>query len=266
LAKATGREEPAALARKTADNAIRRLQAPHDRIPHRPYPVPRGTRVHGLPMIFSLVLWELGQLLDERRYRQAALAMSEDVVSNFYRPDRDMLLERVASDNSEYPAPEGTTIVPGHVIEGMWFRIHIARDMKHHQQIAQACRLIRRHAELGWDNDFGGLFHAIDADGRADAAWPFPDCKIWWTHTEALYALLLAYECTGEPWCLEWYGRVHEYSFRVFPVEGHGEWTQRLDRRGRSISDTVCLPVKDPFHLPRALIYCIEVLDRLIRH
>jgi len=46
-------------------------------------------------------------------------------------------------------------------------------------------------------------------------------------------------------------------------VAQHGEWTQRLDRQGRPFSETVALPVKDPFHLPRALIYCVNALQRL---
>ena len=90
------------------------------------------------------------------------------------------------------------------------------------------------------------------------------DTKLWWPHTEALYALLLAYEQTGDREFLDWYDRIHEYSFRHYPVTEHGEWTQNLDREGKPIEDIVCLPVKDPFHLPRALIYCLEVLDRLI--
>jgi len=74
---------------------------------------------------------------------------------------------------------------------------------------------------------------------------------------------LLAYEISGEAWCLDWFERVHNYAFGHYPVPGHGEWTQKLDRRGDKFTDTVALPVKDPFHLPRALIYCIEVLERL---
>ena len=54
--------------------------------------------------------------------------MSDDIFDNFVRPDRDLLLERIAADNSEYPPPLGTAVVPGHVIEDMWFQIHIARD------------------------------------------------------------------------------------------------------------------------------------------
>jgi N-acylglucosamine 2-epimerase len=62
---------------------------------------------------------------------------------------------------------------------------------------------------------------------------------------------------------LTWHERIREWSFAHYPVAGHGEWRQKLDRRGREIQQTLVLPVKDPFHLPRALLYCCEILDRL---
>lgn len=263
LFRATGDQRYRDWACKTADRALCRLRVPHDQIPHFPYPVPPGARVHGLPMIFSLVMWELGQTIDEASYREVALAMTEDVFQNFYRFDRDLLLERVANDNREYPPPFGTTVVPGHVIECMWFQIHIARDCGNQAAISECCRLIRRHLELGWDNDYGGIRHAIDADGRTEAGWPFPDAKLWWPHVEALYACLLAFEHTQDENFLDWYQKVHDYSFAHFPTS-YGEWTQKLDRFGHPFEGTPSLPVKDPFHLPRALIYCLEVLDRLV--
>ena len=124
--------------------------------------------------------------------------------------------------------------------------------------------MIKRHIELGWDKVHGGLFLAVDANGAEEVGWNHHDTKIWWPHTEALYALLLAYEQTHDQEFLDWYHRVHEYSFRFFPLPEHGEWTQKLDSKGNPIEDTVALPVKDPFHLPRALIYCLEVLDTLV--
>lgn len=264
LAKATGWDEPIRLARQTADNVLVRLQWPHDRIPHEPYPIPRGARVHGIPMMFSLVLWELGQLLDEPRYRKAATEMSDDIFEHFYRPDRDLILERIAEDGSEYPAPLGAAVVPGHVIEDSWFQIHLARDRGDSERVQEACRLLKRHVAFGWDDVYGGLLMALDADGREEVGWNFPDTKIWWPHTEALYSLLLAFEQTRDTEFLDWYSKVHDYSFSHFPVAEHGEWTQNLDRQGKPITDTICLPVKDPFHLPRALIYCLDVLERLM--
>ena len=259
---ATGEQRWLDLARQTADSVLERIRLPHDRIPHFPYPVPPGARVHGIPMIFSLLLWELGEAADCGTYREAAVALSDEIFDTFYRPDRDMLLERIAADGSEYPPLAGTAVIPGHVVEDMWFQIHMARDRGDRARIDQAVRLIRRHMELGWDDEFGGILLAVDADGRDEVGWTFADTKIWWPHTEALYGLLLAYEHCREDWCLEWYRRVHEYSFAHYPVKEHGEWTQKLARDGSPITDVVALPVKDPFHLPRALIYCVEVLSR----
>jgi N-acylglucosamine 2-epimerase len=264
LARATGEAAVVDLACKTADAALRRLAVPHDQIPLFPYPAPPGARVHGVPMLFSLCFWELGQLVDDPRYRDAAAAMFNDIFAHFYRQDRKMLVERIAEDNSEYPPPLGTAVNPGHVIEDMWFQMHIARDRKDSPRMDLACELILRHLELGWDETYGGLFLAVDADGRADVGWPFADAKLWWPHTEALYATLLAYEYTRDPRFMDWYWRIHNYSFRHYPVPQYGEWTQKLDRRGNPLAATVALPVKDPFHLPRALLYCLEVLERLM--
>ncbi len=84
-------------------------------------------------------------------------------------------------------------------------------------------------------------------------------------HTEALYALLLAYQVSRQDWCLEWFERVNGYAFRMFPVAGYGEWTQRLDRQGRRQVEVLAVPVKDPFHLARALINSIGVLEKLVQ-
>jgi len=255
-------DEPISRARKTADCMIERLKQPHDTLPHNPYPVPRGAKVHGIPMMFSFALWKLGRFLDDPRYLRAAQNQSDEIFNHFYRPDRDVLLERISDDNHEYPAPEGTTIVPGHVIEDMWFQIHIARHAGDTRRISEACRLVRRHLELGWDEEYGGIYLAIDADHRRDIAWDSADAKRWWPQGEALYALLLAWEHTEEPWCLAWYDKVHEYCFTHYPVPEHGEWYRNLTREGEPSSDVIVMPVKDPFHLPRNLIYSIDVLDR----
>ncbi len=263
LHKALGDDVSLQWARRTADSALRRLAEPHDTIPHFPYPVPEGARVHGLPMMFSLVFWELGEHVDDDHYRHAAVAMQDEIFDHFYQPQHDAIVERIAADGSAYSAPQGTAVNPGHVIEDMWFQIHIARDRGDHARIAEAVRLIRRHCELGWDQPFGGLRLAIDVAGHRDVAWAHADTKLWWPHTEAMYALLLAHEITGEPWCIEWYRRVHHYAFTRYPVKAHGEWRQRLDRYGYPFDDVVALPVKDPFHLPRAMILCIESLERM---
>jgi N-acylglucosamine 2-epimerase len=232
--------------------------------PAWPYPIKTGCIAHGISMIFSLAFHELAQVTGDAVVRAAADNHHHRVMNTFLRKDRELVLECLHRDGREYPPPDGSVVLPGHAIESMWFQIHVARDCDDQATITRAVQAIRRHLEIGWDAEHGGLFLAVDADGRPDVAWRFPDSKLWWPHTEALYATLLAYEYARQPWCLEWYQKVHEYSFSHYPVPVHGEWTQKLDRQGQPITEVVALPVKDPFHLPRALIYCIDVLERLL--
>ncbi|GMU21875.1 MAG: N-acylglucosamine 2-epimerase [Phycisphaerae bacterium] len=227
-----------------------------------PAPSP-SARAHGLSMMYSLVAHELAQATGAAEVRAAADHHHRLVMDTFLRVDRGLLLEWIDDQGNELPAPGGTAVLPGHAIESFWFQIHIARDKQDRRTIDRALQAIRRHLEIGWDEEFGGVFYAVDAERRPEVGWPFAEYKLWWVHSEILYATLLAHELCGEPWCLDWHERIRQYAFAHYPVPGHGEWTQRLDRQGRPVETVVALPVKDPFHLPRALIYCLEALERL---
>lgn len=259
-ARLTGSDEALELARETFERTGARLARPP--YPSAPYPIPEGVKAHGIAMIFSLAFFELALLTGDERIMAAAERQASDVMDLFRRPERKLIYEFVAEDGSLLDSPRGRAVVPGHAIESMWFMIHIYRHLGDAERVRQAVEAIEWHVALGWDDEHGGLMLARDAEG-GEPWWPFADSKLWWPHTEALYALLLAYEESGEPRYLDWFGRVDEYAFSRFPVPGHGEWTQKLTRDGRPFGDTVALPVKDPFHLPRALLYATLILERL---
>ena len=123
--------------------------------------------------------------------------------------------------------------------------------------------VIRWHLEKGWDSEFGGIRLACHTD-NGKAAWYMPDAKIWWPHTESLIALLKAYEITQTEWTLDWYWKVHNYTFSHFANRDHVELFHNLDYMGQPMEPYLkTLPVKDPFHLPRALVYSIIILKRL---
>jgi len=89
------------------------------------------------------------------------------------------------------------------------------------------------------------------------------DQKLWWVHLEALVALAMGYSLTGRQDCLDWYRRVHDYTWGHFPDPEHGEWYGYLNRRGE-----VLLPLKGGkwkgcFHLPRALHRCAQIFKKL---
>ncbi len=261
LARATSNQEVIDLAVQTFENVQSRLAFPGS-YQTAPFEIPQNGKAHAISMIFSLVFNELAHYLGDQSMIQASLLHANEVMDVYRRPVRELLYEFVNLDNTLIDSPQGRSVVPGHVIESMWFMIHIFSRSGDEVRIRQAIEAIRWHLEFGWDKEYGGILHARDAEGGAPW-WPFADAKLWWPHTETLYATLLAYEISGEDWCLEWFERVHSYAFRHYPVPVFGEWTQKLDRQGNKFADTVALPVKDPFHLPRALLYCIEVMQRL---
>ncbi len=260
FARATGSQEAITLALETYANVQRKLSCPGS-YPTAPLPIPAGAKAHGISMIFSLVFHALGCYLNDPAIINAGLEHANQVMTVYLHPEHKRLYEFAALDNSLLELPPGRVVNPGHAIESMWFMIHIYEQSHDAARIRQAIDAIKWHIELGWDEEFGGIVLARDAAG---SPWEkFPEAKIWWPHTEALYALLLAYLLSPEDWCLEWFQRVHDYAFAHFPVPQYGEWTQNLDRRGNKMKTTVALPVKDPFHLARALINSIDVLERL---
>ncbi|PTY00376.1 AGE family epimerase/isomerase [Opitutus sp. ER46] len=266
LHRATRDPEVRREACRTADTALRRLAQPYDTIPHFPYPIPPRAKPHGIPMLWSLALADLGHALKEEKYLNAAVRFSTEIFRDFYREDRDLFLEIIRSDGREFPAPLGTAVVPGHVIEDMWFQLHVgelARGGPGWERKPEILRLALRHLEAGWDAAYGGgLLLAFDANGGECRGWKFPDTKLWWPHTEALYMSLLGWKLEQRPAFLDWYERVWRLCLDHFADWAHGEWRQKLGRDLSPIEDVVALPVKDPFHLPRSLILQIELLER----
>ena len=84
--------------------------------------------------------------------------------------------------------------------------------------------------------------------------------KLWWVHSEALYSTLLFGE---DEEIAEWYTKIREYTFNTFPnrENDRGEWIQIRSREGKPENRVVALPVKDPYHIIRNLLYIIEFLQ-----
>jgi len=264
LFRATGDKAALAVALETSQNVQRRLGSG---VPPAvaPYEIPPGMKTHGVSMMFSLAFHELAKDTGDATIAAAALHHANEVMDAFLKPDRKALVEYVRLDGSFDNSPPGRAVVPGHAIESMWFQLHQFEHLGLRDRSLQAIEAIRWHMERGWDKQHGGLLLSVDLDSVEPPYWKFADTKLWWPQTEALYALLLAHSISGESWCMEWYWKMHEIAFKHYPVPQHGEWRQRLDRAFQPLNQIVALPVKDPFHLPRALILCIEVLQKMNR-
>jgi len=92
------------------------------------------------------------------------------------------------------------------------------------------------------------------------------DGKLWWPHTEALYALVYAYTLTEDATWLAWLQKVHDYSYRVFcDTEGEeGEWFGYANRDGTLAHTCKGGNYKGAFHVPRGLLMCVQKLDQFL--
>jgi len=260
--RATGSEEARRIALETYENVRKRLAKPGSYLT-APYTIPEGAKAHAVSMIFSLCFHELGKALERDDICDAGYELACEVMNSFRQRKSNLVLEYVGLNDKVLKSPEGRIVVPGHAIESMWFQIYIFRDRGEMDMVHNALECIKKHLEFGWDPEYGGILLGGDSKGK-DPVWPNWEMKVWWPHTEAIYALVLAREFSKAEWIEEWFNKVMKYSFSTFPVMEHGEWTQRMNRKGEKVTDVIALPVKDPFHLPRALILSIESLRRQI--
>ena len=251
-------EKVLSLPLKTFERVRRRIEEP-DFTETAPYPLPRGWKNHGVPMIMTETTGELAQTTADAELDALADSYAARVMGHFVRPDRKVLLEFLTDKYEELPPNAGTFVMPGHAIESMWFVLHRARHRDDQSLARRAAEVVRWHLEKGWDPEYGGIFLGMDIEGH-EPLLPHANKKLWWPHTEALYALLLAHHLTGENWCMEWYDKVHDWAFAHFPMPEVGEWRQRLTREGRPTTEVIALPVKDPFHLPRVAILIMQLL------
>lgn len=65
---------------------------------------------------------------------------------------------------------------------------------------------------------------------------------------------------TGRADLFACHDRAHRYTMATFPAGPGREWIQIRDRAGAPLEATVALPVKDPFHIARALLLLVELL------
>ncbi|GIP36648.1 AGE family epimerase/isomerase [Paenibacillus sp. J2TS4] len=249
-----------------------------------PYPTPEGYKSHNIPMILLNVTQELLEAEERFSHAEADIESLRSNMHGFlqeimeqFRQEDGVVQEMISTANARVDTLLGRYCNPGHTIEDMWFVIHAARKLGvlDHYGV-KACETTQKMIEIGWDSDQGGLLLFVDRDGgqprgsltgieqtamaqQVSNNW---DNKLWWPHSEALYTTLLCYSMTGDQAFLDDYWKVHDYTFRTFPNpdEQVGEWIQIRMRNGEPINKVVALPVKDPYHIIRNVVYIVELL------
>lgn len=255
---ATGEPEHADIAKQAFRNVLRRQndpKGPYNKI----VPGTRPLKNFALPMILSNLCLEIEDLLEPELVEETIQNCIHEVMEVFYQPEHGLILENVAPDGQFSDSFDGRLLNPGHVIEAMWFIMDLGSRAGDQALIRKAVDITLSTLEFGWDAEHGGIFYFLDLKGYPTQQLEW-DQKLWWVHLETLVALLKGYKLTGNRDCLEWFEKVHDYTWAHFPDPEFGEWYGYLNRRGE-----VLLPLKGGkwkgcFHVPRALLQCAQLL------
>jgi N-acylglucosamine 2-epimerase len=270
------------VGRPWAELAEELLISAHERVvagtaKNEPYPVDPRFRCFAEPMMLMHTAAQIHAANGSERSREIATDAARTALDGGFATGVDVhdLAPRRPGLDDTLLARHRT---PGHLLEFLWFLSEAAKQVPGLAEVAERPDWMTEAAlgalNLGWDTRDGGLLRYVDAEGGAPRGdrigdryeelvvrtW---DTKLWWPHAEALYATALLAARYGNSELGGWHDRIRDYTFRTFP-EGPGrEWIQIRGRDGRPLDEVVALPVKDPFHIARALLLLVELEDEL---
>jgi len=216
-------------------------------------PKTRSLRSHATTMIRINMYQVLRDATGDQSYTDQIAQLIAELEHFFVKPDLEAVLETVLSDASPLDSPEGRTVNPGHSIETASFLFDEARISGNKRYEALGMRILDWSLALGRDHEHGGLLYFVDVSGKPAPMLEW-DMKLWWVHSEALYALLQAVECTGDSSYKAQYQTLHDYTWSHFPDREYGEWYGYLHRDGSVSLDFKANHWKGPFHIPRQLM------------
>ncbi|PRY99882.1 N-acylglucosamine 2-epimerase [Marinilabilia salmonicolor] len=263
LGLATGNQEYTDLAKVTYDRILERQENPKGRY-NKAYPGTRNLKNFALPMIMCNLNLEMEHILGTEYIKESASKLMDEVLNVFYRPEYGLVVENVNEDGSLSDTFDGRLLNPGHAIEAMWFIMDLAERMDKKDIIEQAQQITLQTLKHGWDEKYGGIFYFMDAKNRPPQQLEW-DQKLWWVHIESLISLLKGYRLTGSKESLEWFEKVHQYTWAYFKDEQYPEWYGYLNRQGDVSLNLKGGKWKGCFHVPRGLYQCWQTLESIAK-
>lgn len=211
-------------------------------------------------MVIALLAMEIIKFDSTPRY-SGWLDWCLNAVKAHYDPQRRIFFENANPKDRGFRAtPEGRLICPGSAIEVAWFLLHVEKIRPDAEARKMLLDVIEGSLEFGWDKEYGGLYYFMDAESKPLLQLEAP-MKLWWPHTEALYALILAYTETRDPKWLPWLERVDAYAFQHFSDPEYGEWFGYCDRSGKLTHTLKGNNYKGAFHVPRFLLFSLQAME-----
>lgn len=251
LYKATKNEEYRQIALNTFYNIQKRQDNPKG-IYSKSYQETRPLKSFSLPMIMCNLSLIMEEVLGTDKVNLAIEPLIKEVMEVFYDEKTGLILENVNPDGSFCDSFEGRLVNMGHTNESMWFMMDLAVRNNDYALIEKAVQILLNSTEFGWDKKFGGIFYFLDIKGHPTQQLEW-DQKLWWVHVETLISMAKAYRLTGNNECLQWFEKLHDYTWKHFKDQEYPEWYGYLNRAGEPLLDLKGGKWKGCFHVPRGL-------------
>lgn len=195
----------------------------------------------------------------ERRYLERIAELVALFSERFFDGATGTLGEFFEPDWRPAAGERGRWVEPGHHFEWVWLLHAVAEACPElgadFDCAAHAERLFRFAAERGVDPVGGGVFDAVDREGRV-----LRDTHRVWPQTERVQAHAARSRAGCEPGGLAPLGRALDHCLIRYRRPGGRGWHERLDGAGAVISDR--LPATTPYHIVQALSHAVRELER----
>ena len=219
--------------------------------------LPKTSGLADVIVLASMAI-ELANIEKKQEYLDVMTECLDKVWLHYYK-ELNIFIENVPLDGSDILAwPEGRLFNPGHTIEVVWFILHLLKFLPDEKLQNITLEILESSLEFGWDKQYGGLYYFMDIENKPCLQLE-ASMKLWWPHTETLYATMLAYKITGDSKWHNWHKIVHDYTFEHFVDREYGGWFGYCNRQGKLTTSAKGGNYKCFFHVPRALLMCYDL-------
>ena len=193
--------------------------------------------------------------------------------------ENEALRENVCADGTfDNETCDGRELNPGHAIEAAWFLREYAMKygdpeaMVNNMNYDQLTRKIYEWSfKTGWDDKNGGLWYYKDVLNKPMTTLEV-NLKLWWPINEAMICSLLFLKDSvnnddKEQIMKDWNvaSKIWEYGLNSFSNGANeGGWYGYLKEDSKLDLKIIGGSYKGFFHVPRALMFSVNILDEII--
>ncbi len=233
--------------------------APDEQTPNPMGKLPQGTRLMNTHLHLMEAVTRYYALTRDGMARERLLELIAIQSVSVVRPQAAACTDKFAPDWT--PLPGYDRISYGHDVENVWLLIDACETAGISVGPIRGVleMLFETSLKHGFDEKEGGFYDTGAFGEPADRL-----TKIWWVEAEGLVGALHMYRITGREKYLSCFEKTLDWIARRQADWDRGEWHAHIAPDGK-VTGGKAGPWKGPYHQGRAMIVCLELLDRMGR-